>query len=414
MNNLSRLFGRRTADTTATGSLLFKSILTLLVVAVPFTVQTSTAQHSSHSDIVDTAVAAGSFKTLAAALSAADLIDVLKSDGPFTVFAPTDEAFAALPAGTVEDLLKPENKAKLAAILTYHVVSGKVAAKDVVKLNGAATVNGQRAKITVKGGKVMVDGANVVSTDVMASNGIIHVIDAVILPSFDTIPAVASSAGTFNTLVAAVKAAGLADVLSGDGPFTVFAPTDEAFAALPAGTVDNLLKPENLSTLQGILKYHVTAGRMFSEDVVAQSSIETLNGTVTVATRGGVRVNNANVVATDINASNGVIHVIDTVLLPAKEKSSVETARDIILLAVNRAVPLFNNGNADGCAAVYEVAAASLIAMQDLPGSVRAELAQGLQKMNTQHSSVDQAWTMRYALDSALESMSAPMATSRH
>jgi len=133
-------------------------------------------------DIVDTAVAAGSFKTLAAALQAAGLVDTLKGAGPFTVFAPTDEAFAKLPAGTVDDLLKPENHDKLVAILTYHVVSGKVMAKDVVKLHEAKTVNGKDVKIMAEGGKVMVDNANVVKTDIVCSNGVIHVIDSVILP----------------------------------------------------------------------------------------------------------------------------------------------------------------------------------------------------------------------------------------
>jgi len=133
-------------------------------------------------DIVDTAVAAGSFKTLATALTAAGLIETLKGKGPFTVFAPTDAAFAKLPAGTVEDLLKPENKAKLASILTYHVVAGNVKAADVVKLKEAKTVNGQSVKISVDGGKVKVDGANVVTTDIAATNGTIHVIDSVILP----------------------------------------------------------------------------------------------------------------------------------------------------------------------------------------------------------------------------------------
>lgn len=133
-------------------------------------------------DIVDTAVGAGSFKTLVAAVQAAGLVDTLKGAGPFTVFAPTDEAFAKLPAGTVESLLKPENKAKLVAILTYHVVPGKVTAADVVKLTEAKTVQGSSAKIAVKDGKVMVDGANVVKTDILTSNGVIHVIDAVIMP----------------------------------------------------------------------------------------------------------------------------------------------------------------------------------------------------------------------------------------
>lgn len=133
-------------------------------------------------DIVDTAVAAGSFKTLAAALQAAGLVETLKGDGPFTVFAPTDEAFARLPAGTVESLLEPENKAKLQAILTYHVVAGSVSASEVVKLKSAKTVNGQSVSIKVADGAVSINGAKVVKTDIQTSNGVIHVIDTVILP----------------------------------------------------------------------------------------------------------------------------------------------------------------------------------------------------------------------------------------
>ena len=137
---------------------------------------------ASDKDIVDTAVAAGNFKTLAAALQAAGLVDTLKGDGPFTVFAPTDQAFAKLPAGTVEGLLKPENREKLKAILTYHVVAGKVTAAQVSKLKSAQTVQGSDVKISTAGGKVMVDNATVMKTDIAASNGIIHVIDTVILP----------------------------------------------------------------------------------------------------------------------------------------------------------------------------------------------------------------------------------------
>src|SRR5271157_3691806 len=133
-------------------------------------------------DIVDTAVAAGSFKTLAAALQAAGLVDTLKGKGPFTVFAPTDEAFAKLPPGTVEDLLKPENKEKLVAILTYHVVPGRDLASQVVKMTSAKTVNGQSLAISVNDGTVMVDNAKVIKTDILCSNGVIHVIDSVVLP----------------------------------------------------------------------------------------------------------------------------------------------------------------------------------------------------------------------------------------
>src|SRR5690242_18363132 len=134
-------------------------------------------------NIVDTAVAAGQFKTLAAALGAAGLVDTLKGPGPFTVFAPTDAAFAKLPAGTVENLLKPENKAQLTAILTYHVVPGTVMAADVVKLKQAKTVNGKMIAVKVNGSAVMINGAKVSATDIAATNGVIHVIDSVILPS---------------------------------------------------------------------------------------------------------------------------------------------------------------------------------------------------------------------------------------
>jgi len=134
-------------------------------------------------DIVDTAVSAGSFNTLVAAVKAAGLVDTLKGPGPFTVFAPTDEAFAKLPAGTVDDLLKPENKSKLQAILTYHVVAGKVMAKDVVKLHTAKTVNGQQVTVKSEMGSVMIDNAKVVKTDILCTNGVIHVIDSVILPN---------------------------------------------------------------------------------------------------------------------------------------------------------------------------------------------------------------------------------------
>lgn len=135
------------------------------------------------SDIVDTAVAAKDFKTLAAALKAADLVDALKGEGPFTVFAPTDRAFAKLPKGTLESLLKPENKEKLASILKYHVVSGNVTSSDVVKLTEAKTLEGTPVKIAVKEGKVMIDNATVTKPDIKASNGVIHVIDTVLLPN---------------------------------------------------------------------------------------------------------------------------------------------------------------------------------------------------------------------------------------
>jgi uncharacterized surface protein with fasciclin (FAS1) repeats len=156
--------------------------LTLGIAITTLMVSASTQAQQNNKDIVETAVAAGSFKTLAKALQTADLVDTLKGQGPFTVFAPTDEAFAKLPAATLNDLLKPENRKKLQRILTYHVVPGRVTSSDVVKLSTAKAVSGDTIDIKASGGTVMVDGARVVKTDVPASNGIIHVIDTVIMP----------------------------------------------------------------------------------------------------------------------------------------------------------------------------------------------------------------------------------------
>jgi uncharacterized surface protein with fasciclin (FAS1) repeats len=157
-------------------------ILSVITLAIFLSATALIASSHTKKDIVDTAVSAGSFNTLVAAVQAADLVDTLKGEGPFTVFAPTDDAFAKLPAGTLEDLLKPENKDKLKAILTYHVVSGKVMAKDVMTMKEAKTVNGESVMISMDANTVMVDNAKVVQADVECSNGVIHVIDTVILP----------------------------------------------------------------------------------------------------------------------------------------------------------------------------------------------------------------------------------------
>lgn len=267
--------------------------------------------------IVDIAVNDGRFTTLVAALQAAGLVETLQGAGPFTVFAPTDEAFAKLPAGTVEDLLKPENKDKLVQILTYHVLSGKVMAADAAQLTSAETV--ATLPLTIKNdmGKVMINNATVVLADVTASNGVIHVIDTVLLPPSDIVDTAVAD-GRFTTLVAAVQAAGLVDTLKGTGPFTVFAPTDDAFAKLAAGTVETLLLPENKDQLVSILTYHVVAGSVMAADVVKLTSADTLNTqSVTIKVEDGkVYINDAQVIITDILTSNGVIHVIDQVILP--------------------------------------------------------------------------------------------------
>jgi uncharacterized surface protein with fasciclin (FAS1) repeats len=279
---------------------------------------TQRVSHEATKNIVEVAQSAGTFDTLIAAAKAAGLVGALTGDGPITVLAPTDDAFAKLPAGTVESLLKPENKELLTRILTYHVIPGKVESGTVKKLDNASTLSGQRIDIKSKGSDLMIDGAKVVSADVQASNGVIHVIDTVLMPESDTIVGVASNAGTFNTLLAAAKAAGLADLLGSEGPYTVFAPTDDAFAKLPAGTVESLLKPENKDKLASILKYHVVSGRVYSDEAIKLGEANTAQGSSVTISKdwGKVKINDAKVVSADLEASNGVIHVIDSVLLP--------------------------------------------------------------------------------------------------
>jgi uncharacterized surface protein with fasciclin (FAS1) repeats len=297
------------------------------------TTTTTEAEMEEAGTIVDVAVEAG-FSTLVTAVQEAGLVETLSSEGPFTVFAPTDDAFAALPEGLLDTVLADTDL--LTSILTYHVVAGEVPAATVVTLDSAETLQGESVTITVDDGSVMVNQANVIQTDVDASNGIIHVIDAVILPpsvadalaaaddamdeeeAMDAdIIATATEAGSFTTLLTAIEAAGLTETLMGDGPFTVFAPTDEAFAAVDEETLNGLLAdPEALAQ---VLLYHVVEGAVPAADVVTLESATTAQGSdVEITIDGDTVVLNgvANVVQTDIETSNGIIHVIDAVLLP--------------------------------------------------------------------------------------------------
>lgn len=273
------------------------------------------APMTASADIVDTAIKAGSFKTLVKAVQAADLVETLKGKGPFTVFAPVDAAFADLPVDTLNGLLA--DKAALSKVLTYHVVAGRVTAADAMKVNWATTVNGQALRIKSDTQGVTIDGARVIKADIETSNGIIHVIDRVVLPRKDIVDT-AVAAGSFKTLVTAVKAADLVETLKGPGPFTVFAPSDAAFAKLPAGAVGNLVK--NKPALTGVLTYHVVPGRILSTDLKIGSVMPaTANGqklNVTKARDGSVTVNGAKVISADIICGNGVIHVIDAVVMP--------------------------------------------------------------------------------------------------
>ena len=210
----------------------------------------------------------------------------------------------------------------------------------------------------------------------------------------------AAAAGQFETLIAAAKAAGLAGALSGDGPLTVFAPTDDAFGALPAGTISSLLEPANKDKLATILKFHVVAGRVGSNALADGARLATLSGdsaTITEA-ESGFTINGARIVATDIDASNGVVHVIDRVILPP-ETMSRTAAMERISAAIDRGVPMFNHGNAAGTAAIYVAAAEALLERAELNHGEQMRLTRGLRASERATDSRESAWQLRYALD---------------
>jgi len=270
-------------------------------------------------DIPTNAAATGYHDSLVAALTHADLVTTLQGTGPFTVFAPTDDAFAA--AGIIlADFDTDEENATLRDILLYHVYSGAVASSDVTDGMIVSMVNGDDATFTVATDEsVMIGDATVTTADVQSSNGVIHIIDKVLMPPqpLSDIPTVATSTGVHTALVAALSQAGLVETLQGDGPFTVFAPTDAAFTA--AGIdLSELTTEAGLATLTDILLYHVVAGQVNAADVTDGLVATAENGdNLTFAVSNGtVTVNGANVTSADVATSNGVIHVIDAVLMP--------------------------------------------------------------------------------------------------
>lgn len=307
-------------------------------------------------NIVDIAASDGRFDTLHAAVVAAGLADTLASaDNTFTVFAPTDDAFAALGEDVINSLLADPQGA-LTSVLTYHVLDGAYSSSDVLSLTELPTLNGQSLAVSLRDGMPYVNDSQIILTDIQAKNGIIHVIDAVLVPAAaapppvqieeppmvddeegmtdetdmaadepmadeaagQSIAEIAVANGNFNTLVAAASAAGLVDTLAGPGNFTVFAPTDAAFAALPEGTVETLLADPS-GALTDILLYHVVGTTLSRDQLATTDRMWTLEGSPLDVNRDGfniVDIGGAQVLIYDIQASNGIIHVIDRVLLP--------------------------------------------------------------------------------------------------
>ncbi|MCC7003536.1 MAG: fasciclin domain-containing protein [Gemmatimonadaceae bacterium] len=266
--------------------------------------------------ITETAVATPDLSTLVAALTAANLDETLDGDGPFTVFAPVNAAFTALPAGVVTNLLASGNAAILTKLLTFHVVPGRLEASQLTNGQVLTTVEGTQLTVSITGGQVRVGGALVTTADVDASNGVVHLIDGVLLGSLDIVDQ--ATIRGFSSLVSAAGTAGLVTALRGGGTagLTVFAPTNAAFAAIPGGA------PSDPTTLANVLRLHVVGARALAASLSNGQTLATLQGpNLTVGIAGGnVTItgpsNSAGVTATDIVAKNGVIHVINTVILP--------------------------------------------------------------------------------------------------
>lgn len=265
--------------------------------------------------IVELASGSAELETLVAAVGAAGLADALSGPGPFTVFAPSDASFEALPSGTVDALLAGQNGDVLEELLLGHVVSGSYEASELTDGQVLTALSGDELVVSIDGGAVAVNGAVVQAADVRATNGVVHVVGSVITAGLNAVER-ARVTPDLSTLVTAVVEAELAEALSGAGPFTVFAPVNSAFEALDEAALDRLLADENRALLQKLLTYHVIPGTVRSTDLVDGAEVETVAGqTVRIGLTGGATVNGVGIVATDIEVENGVVHLIDEVLL---------------------------------------------------------------------------------------------------
>lgn len=313
-------------------NIIVAGVVVLAILIVGIIIAASSANNTNNtsnmqtqmatSNIVQLAQGSNDLSTLVAAVSAADLAGALSAEGNFTVFAPTNSAFSAIQS-TVDTLLMPENKAQLQSVLQYHVVPTRALSSDLTDGQVITTLGGETLKVRIVNDIVFVNNAQVITANVEATNGVVHIIDQVLVPgSFKTVVGTAIDTAALSTLVAAVQAGNLVDALNNaDANFTVFAPTNDAFAAIQS-SVDTLLQPANISQLQNVLQYHVIASEAFSSELTNGQTLQTLNGeSLTVSIENGevfiVGANSrAKVVMADVKTSNGVVHVIDTVLLP--------------------------------------------------------------------------------------------------
>lgn len=368
----------------------------------------------SADDLVGVAQGAG-LKTLLALVDAAGLS--LPEGEKFTIFAPTDGAFAKLPAEKVKFLTSPEGKATLATILKHHIVAGSLDSSEVLARRSLKSLANQ--VLPVDADAMSVAGSKVVASDVSFNAGIVHVIDAVMVPELKSIAEVIGTRPELSTLRKAVEAAGIGSQLAAEnpGPWTLLAPTDDAFAALPAGALDGLIK--NPDSLIAVLTAHVIPSGVRKTEMPALGAARTLGGATTVKfaiQNGAVTASEARIVDSDIQAVNGVIHTIDRVLLPeAKSEQnagmkSIDPARvaSIIELAIDRGAPMFNEGNKAACAAIYEVAVTSIVSLagSGVENDALQTLKRALREAAAEDDASERAWIYRRAMDKVYASTS--------
>ncbi len=409
--------------------------------------------------LIATAVADGRFTTLKAALDAAKLTTFFQWDNKLTVFAPTDEAFAKLPEGTLEELLKPENKERLVAILSHHVHTGSLSLSEALAQDSVSTIEKTPLSVRFEEGRVKVNKATLLQADIECADGTIHVIDTVLIPKpkRKTLLTTAESAGTFKTLLAAAKAAGLDSALTGEDDLTVFAPTDEAFAALPEGTVEGLLRKENRKDLVTLLTSHVVSGKVSAGDALNAGTAKSLNGSDLIfEIKDGLFTVNGSVIRNaGIDGGNGTIHVVSSVIgfpetdatcaagecgsackedcpesckegscelkntttsaepkksdcaeCPSTAAVTDMNASELIVAAIKRGVPLYNSGSIEASAKVYENCLIALSKSERLESRTREMLGK-IAEAGLRKDPDSRAWFYRHALDRLMEMLSA-------
>ena len=346
-----------------------------------------------------------------------DLIQLAEIELPkneyLTVFAPSESAFSKLPDEIVKHLTSPDGRDTLRSILTYHIAPNTMRSSDLLNTRALQTLNGQSVSVSIDNA-ITIAGAAIEATDIPFNQGVIHIIDTVLIPQSQSILDIASNTDQLSTLVTAVQSAGIQDQLSSqNGPWTVFAPANSAFASLPTGVLDSLLKSSNRAELIDTLGLHLVPGRIPSNELLANKKARTFFGqTIDFALSDGqLTVQDAKILQADIQASNGVIHIIDSVITnsepkqqPQAQLSSTQLSSeimDIYELAIERGVPLFNMGQHRACASIYEVAIESILALAPnaLDPNTTDRLMLALSEASTKNNWSDRAWIYRRALD---------------